>query len=69
MNKPDKNARRALDEIAAAIEKLIADLETRELEGAPLTTSEIDTLAGKLQVHVEELLAASKGLQEQKLDG
>ncbi len=69
MTKPHKNSRSALDEIASAIKKLIADLEEREMEGGHLTGTEIDAFASKLQSHVQALLAASKGLQDQKLDG
>lgn len=69
MTKPRKNPRSALDEIAAAIKRLIADLEEREMEGGHLTGTEIDALASKLDGHVRALLAASKGLQGQKLDG
>lgn len=69
MTKPQNNPRRALDEIATAIAKLIADLEDREIEGGRLTMTEIDALARKLQIHVEALLAASKSLQDREFDG
>lgn len=69
MTKSHKNPRKALDEIATAIEQLIVGLEEREMEGGRLTTTEIDALARKLQIHVEALLAASKRMQDEKLDG
>ena len=69
MTKSQRNPRSALDEIAAAIKRLIADLEEREMEGRHLTGTEIDALASKLHSHVQALLAASKGLHDQKLDG
>jgi hypothetical protein len=69
MTKPHKNPRSALSEIATAIAKLIADLEEREMEGRRLTRTEIDALARTLQIHVEALLAASRSLQDERLDG
>jgi hypothetical protein len=58
--------RKILDETATSIKKLVLDLETREMEGRPITATEIQTIAGRLQVHVEDLLAASRSLRDEK---
>jgi hypothetical protein len=62
MTTKPKDPRSSLDEIAASIKKLIQYLETKEVEGRRLTATEVDAIALKLQIHVEELLAASKNL-------
>jgi hypothetical protein len=56
----------ALDEIATSIKELVFDLENRETEGTRLTATEIQTIASQLQVHVENLLAASRSLPDEK---
>jgi hypothetical protein len=58
--------RTALDEIATSIKELVFDLENRETEGTRLTATEIQTIASQLQVHVENLLAASRSLPDEK---
>jgi hypothetical protein len=66
MTKTQKlDPREALDEIATAIKELVFDLENRETEGKRLTTAEIQTIASQLQVHVENLLAASRNLRDE----
>jgi chromosome segregation and condensation protein ScpB len=62
----NKDARKVLDEIAASIKGLVLDLENRETEGRRLTATEIQTIAGQLQVHVESLLTASRSLRGEK---
>jgi hypothetical protein len=62
----NKDARRALDETATSIKKLVIDLENRETEGRRLTATEIQTIAGQLQAHVENLLTASRSLRDEK---
>ena len=59
-----KDPRAVLDETAISIRKLVLDLETLEMEGRPVTAREIQTIAGQLQMHVEDLLAASRNLRE-----
>jgi hypothetical protein len=61
-----KDHREVLDETATSIKKLVLDLENREIEGDPITATEIQTIAGRLQAHVEDLLAASRSLRDQK---
>jgi hypothetical protein len=68
MTKTNRNPRKALDDIAASIKKLSLYLENSEVEGRHLTATEIHTIASKLQTHVEELLAASKDLQDDQSD-
>lgn len=58
--------RKALDETATSIKELVLDLENRETEGRRLTATEIENIASQLQVHVENLLAASRGLRDEK---
>jgi hypothetical protein len=62
-----KDPRKVLDETATSIRKLVLDLENREMEGRPVTRTEIQTMASQLQVHVEDLLAASRNLRDEKL--
>jgi hypothetical protein len=66
---PDKDPRKVLDETATAIRKLVLDLENREMQGRPVTTTEIQTIASQLQAHVEDLLAASRSLRDEKSEG
>jgi hypothetical protein len=66
---PHKEPRKVLDETATSIRKLVLDLENREMEGRPVTTSEIQTIASQLQAHVEDLLAASRSLRDEKSEG
>ena len=66
---PDKDPRKVLDETATSIRKLVLDLENREMEGRPVTTTEIQTIASQLQAHVEDLLAASRSLRDEKSEG
>jgi len=58
--------REALDEIATSIKELVFELENRETEGRRLTATEIQTIASQLQVHVENLLDASRNLRDEK---
>jgi hypothetical protein len=61
-----KDNRKVLDETATSIEKLVLDLENSEIEGRHINATEIRMIAGRLQVHVENLLAASRGLRDEK---
>ena len=61
--------RKVLDETATSIKELVLDLENREMEGRPVTTTEIQTIAGQLQAHVEDLLAASRSLRDERSEG
>jgi hypothetical protein len=61
-----KDPRRVLDETATSIKKLVLDLENREIEGRHITATEIQTIASRLQGHVEDLLAASRSLRDEK---
>lgn len=62
----NKDPRKVLDETATSIKKLVIDLENRETEGKRLTATEIQIIASQLQVHVENLLAASRSLRDEK---
>jgi len=62
----DNDPRKVLDETATSIKKLVLELESREIEGLPITPTEIQAIAGRLQVHVQDLLAASRSLRDQK---
>ena len=64
-----KDPRKVLDETATSINKLVLELENREIEGRPITATEIQTIAGRLQGHVEDLLAASMSLRDEKSGG
>lgn len=57
-----QDPRKNLDEIATSIRKLVLELENREIDGRPMTATEIRAIAGRLRGHVEELLAASRSL-------
>ena len=64
MVKPDhRDPGKVLEETATSIRNLIQDLENREMQGAVVTAAEIRKIAGKLQAHVEVLLAASNSLR------
>jgi len=58
--------RKTLDETETSIKELVLELENREKEGRRLTAAEIQIIAGQLQVHVQNLLAASRGLRDEK---
>lgn len=58
--------RKRLDETATSIKELALQLEKSETEGRPITAAEIQTIAGRLQTHVEDLLAASRSLRDKK---
>lgn len=60
--------RKVLEETATSIKKLVLDLENREIEGRPINATEIQMIASRLQVHVEDLLAASRGLRDEKTE-
>jgi hypothetical protein len=63
---PHKDPGKVLDETATSIKKLVQDLENRETAGPPITSTEIQTIASRLQAHVEDLLAASRSLRNEK---
>jgi hypothetical protein len=65
----DKDARKALDETATSIRQLVLDLENREIEGRRVTATEIQSIASRLQAHVEDLLAASRSLRDEQAEG
>ena len=66
IKKDQKDPRKVLDETATSIQRLVQDLENREIEGDGVTATEIQTIASQLQGHVEELLAAANSLREVK---
>jgi len=57
---------KVLDETATSIEKLVLDLESREIQGEVITRAETRKIASQLQAHVQELLAISSSLQAVK---
>jgi hypothetical protein len=57
-----KDPRKILDEIATSIKKLVLELENKEMNGRPITATEIQAIAGRLDGHVKDLLAASRSL-------
>jgi hypothetical protein len=65
-NASNKNPCDVLDETASSIKNLILELENREIEGRPMTATEIQTMAGRLQGHVGDLLEASRRLRDEK---
>ena len=70
MNKKDRSdPSKLLDETATSIRKLVFDLEIREREGRPVTATEIQKIASRLQVHVKDVLAALESLRDKKSDG
>jgi hypothetical protein len=66
IKKDPKDPRKVLDETAISIQRLVRDLENREIGGDGVTATEIQTIASLLQAHVEELLAAANSLREVK---
>ena len=64
MTKAQQEPRKNLDEIATSIRKLVLELENREIDGRPMTATEIQAIAGRLRGHVEDLLAASRSLEK-----
>jgi hypothetical protein len=70
MTKKDRSdPNKVLDETATSIRNLVFDLEIREREGRPVTATEIQTMASRLQVHVEDILAALESLRDKKFRG
>jgi hypothetical protein len=70
MTKKDRShAGKLLDETATSIRNLVFDLEIREREGRPVTATEIQTMASRLQLHVEDILAALDSLRDKKSEG
>jgi hypothetical protein len=63
MTKAQQVPRKNLDEIATSIRRLVLELENREIDGRPMTATEIQAIAGRLRGHVEDLLAASRSLE------
>jgi hypothetical protein len=63
MTKAQQEPRKNLDEIATSIRRLVLELENREIDGRPMTATEIQAIAGRLRGHVEDLLAASRSLE------
>ncbi|HTB88676.1 MAG TPA: hypothetical protein VK743_12010 [Steroidobacteraceae bacterium] len=61
-----KDPREVFDETATSIRKLFLELENGQMEGRPITAAQIQTIAGRLQGHVEDLLAASRSLRDEK---
>jgi hypothetical protein len=69
IKKDRKDPHKVLDETATSIQRLVQDLENREIEGDGVTATEIQTIASQLQAHVEELLAAANSLRELQPEG
>jgi hypothetical protein len=63
MTKAQQEPRKNLDEIATSIRRLVLELENREIDGRPMTATEIQAIAGRLRGHVEDLLAASRSVE------
>ena len=63
MTQAKQEPRKNLDEIATSIRKLVLELENREIDGRPMTATEIQAIAGRLRGHVEDLLAASRSVE------
>ena len=61
-----QDLRKVLDETATSINRIVLELENRDVEGPPITASEIQEIASRLQLHVEDLLAASRSLRDEK---
>jgi hypothetical protein len=61
---PHDSHRKILDETAKSIRELVLQLEKSEIEGRPITAADIQTIAGRLQSHVEDLLVASRSMRE-----
>lgn len=68
MTKTQHDQQKVLDETATSIKELVLQLEDREREGRPVTSTDIQTIAGRLQGHVEDLLAASRSLRDKKFE-
>jgi hypothetical protein len=68
VNPDQRDPSKVLDETANTIKKLIQDLENRDIEGT-VTAADIRKIAGQLQAHVEDLLAASNNLRAVKSKG
>jgi hypothetical protein len=68
VNPDHRDPSKVLDETATTIKKLIQDLENRDIEGT-VTAADIRKIAGQLQAHVEDLLAASNNLRAVKSKG
>jgi hypothetical protein len=66
VTKTQHDDRKVFDDTATSIKELVVQLENRESDGRPVTSSEIQTIAGRLQIHVEDLLAALRSLREKK---
>jgi hypothetical protein len=60
------DARKVFDETATSIRKLVRDLENREKEGNPVTATEIQSIVRQLQVHMQEILDASRSLRDER---
>jgi hypothetical protein len=69
IKKDQKDPSKILDETATSIQRLVQDLENREIGGDGVTATEIQTIASQLHAHVEELLAASNSLRGVKPEG
>jgi hypothetical protein len=69
INKHQKDPRQVLDDIATSNRKLVMELEDRVIEGRHITATEIPTIDGQLRVHVEDLLAISSSLRDEKSEG
>ena len=67
MTKTDnRDARKVFDETATSIRKLVRDLENREKEGNPVIATEIQSIVRQLQVHMQEILDASRSLRDER---
>jgi hypothetical protein len=62
----DGDARKVFDETAASIRKLVRDLETREKEGNSTTATEIQSIARRLQAHMQDILDAARSLRDER---
>jgi hypothetical protein len=62
----DGDARKVFDETAVSIRKLVRELETREKEGNPATATEIQSIARQLQLHMQDILDASRSLRDER---
>jgi hypothetical protein len=61
-----RDPRRVLDETAHSILELVRTLESREMQGLQISATEIHNMASRLQGYVENLIAASKSLRDEK---
>jgi hypothetical protein len=69
IKKDQRDPRKILDDTATSIQRLVQDLENREIGGDVVTATEIQTIASQLQAHVEELLSASSSLRGVEPEG